>query len=235
MTPAGVRRGATLALPFCASSIVYGLAFGLMAAGVGLSTVEAVAMSALIFSGSAQVAVVQSWSGHPSLLAVFVMVVIANVRYVLMGAALRSWLAPLGTLKASLALLPLVDGSFALASRARAAGDNDAGLLVGSAMISYGGWVVGTGFGTVAGQLIPNPRAWGLDFIIVAFCAASAATLVRNRADVLPASAAVAAVCLCERFAPGPWTVVAAGLAGAIVAALLFREPAPETAQERAP
>lgn len=235
MTPAGVRRGATMALPFCASSIVYGLAFGLMAAGVGLSTAEAVAMSALIFSGSAQVAVVQAWSGQPSLLAVFAMVVVANVRYVLMGAALRSWLAPLGPLKASLALLPLVDGSFALASRARAMGDNDAGLLVGSAIISYGGWIVGTGVGTMAGQLIPNPKAWGLDFIIVAFCAASAVTLVRNRTDIWPALAAILAVWLCELFAPGPWTVVAAGLAGAVVAAIFYREPSPESARESTP
>ncbi len=235
MTPAGVRRGATMALPFCASSIVYGLAFGLMAAGVGLSTAEAVAMSALIFSGSAQVAVVQAWSGQPSLPAVFAMVVVANVRYVLMGAALRSWLAPLGPLKASLALLPLVDGSFALASRARAMGDNDAGLLVGSAIISYGGWIVGTGVGTMAGQLIPNPKAWGLDFIIVAFCAASAVTLVRNRTDIWPALAAILAVWLCELFAPGPWTVVAAGLAGAVVAAIFYREPSPESARESTP
>ncbi len=235
MTLGGVGRGATMALPFCASSIVYGLAFGLMAAGVGLSTVEAVAMSALIFSGSAQVAVVQTWGGQPSLLAVFVMVVVANVRYVLMGAALRSWLAPLGTLKASLALLPLVDGSFALASRARAGGDTDAGLLVGSAMISYSGWVFGTGFGTVAGQLIPNPKVWGLDFIIVAFCAASAALLVRSRSDVWPALAAIAAVAVCERFAPGPWTVVAAGLAGAVVAAALHQNPAQSTVSEPAP
>ena len=235
MTLAGTRRGASIALPFCASSIVYGLAFGLLAAGAGLSTAEAVAMSALVFSGSAQVAVLQVWGGPPSLLAVFVTVLVANVRYVLMSAALRSWLAPLGPLKASLALLPLVDGSFALASRARGAGDSDAGLLVGSAMISYGGWVLGTGLGTFAGQVIPNPRAWGLDFIIVAFCAASAATLVRARGDLWPAMAAVAAVALCERFAPGPWTVVAAGLAGAGVAALLYRAPDHAANRERAP
>jgi predicted branched-subunit amino acid permease len=226
MTRAGFRRGAVLALPFCVSSVVYGLAFGLLATGVGLSTIEAVAMSALVFSGTAQVAVVQAWGGQPSLLVVFVTVLVANIRYVLVGAALRPWLAPLGTLRASLALLPLVDASFAMASRARADGDNDAGLLVGSAMISYTGWVVGTGLGTLAGQVIPNPRVWGLDFIIVAFCAASAALLVRTRGDIWPALAAIAAVVTCEYYAPGPWTVVAAGLAGAGVGAALYRAPA---------
>jgi predicted branched-subunit amino acid permease len=235
MTRAGMQRGATLALPFCISSVAYGLAFGLLAVGVGFSTLEAILMSALVFSGTAQVAVVQAWSGQPSLLVVLVTVLVANLRYILIGAALRPWLAPLGTLKATFALLPLVDGSYALSSRARAAGDQDAGLLVGSAMISYTGWVAGTGLGTVAGQIIPNPRAWGLDFIIVGFCAASAALLLRTRGDVLPAVAAAAAVILCEHFAPGPWTVVAAGLAGAVVAAILYRPSAPPTATARVP
>jgi predicted branched-subunit amino acid permease len=234
MTGAGIQRGAMLAMPFCISSVAYGLAFGLLAVGVGLSALEAVAMSALVFSGTAQVAVLQAWSSQPSLLVVLITVLVANLRYILISAALRSWLAPLGTLKATFALLPLVDGSYALSSRARADGDQDAGLLVGSAMISYTGWVIGTALGTVAGQLIPNPRAWGLDFIIVGFCAASAALLLRTRSDVLPAIAALAAVILCEMFAPGPWTVVAAGLAGASVAAVLYQPSATSAANDSA-
>jgi predicted branched-subunit amino acid permease len=226
LTLQGVRRGALVALPFCASSVIYGLAFGLLAAGVGLSTAEAVAMSVLVFSGSAQVAVVQAWSNQTSLLLVFVTVFVANVRYVLMGAALRSSLAPLGFMKASLALLPLVDGSFALGFRARARGDYDAGVMVGSGFISYLGWVIGTGFGAAASRLIANPRALGLDFIIVAFCAASATALLRGRADFWPVLAAVAAVVVCEYFALGPITVIVGGLVGAVCAALLYVPPA---------
>jgi hypothetical protein len=45
----------------------------------------------------------------------------------------------------------------------------------------------------------------------------------------------VLAVILCEHFAPGPWTVVAAGLAGAIVAAVLHRPPVPLNANAREP
>jgi 4-azaleucine resistance transporter AzlC len=210
-----------MGLPFCASSVVYGVAFGLLAAGIGLSSVEAVAMSALVFSGSAQVAVIQAWHSNPSFLAVFVTVFIANVRYVLMSATLRDWLAPLGGLRASAALLPMVDGTFALSYVSRARGDYDAGILLGSSLISYSGWIAGTAVGTVAGQLITNPRAIGLDFIIVSFCVASATLMYRGRADILPGLAAIAAVVGCEMLAPGPWTVVAAGVAAALTGALL--------------
>lgn len=234
LTRAGLVRGARLSLPFCASAIVYGVAFGLLATGVGLSNLEAVLMSALVFSGSAQVVVLQTWAGHPALLATFVTVLVANVRHLLMGAALRSWLAPLGSLKATLALLLLVDGSFALAFRERSRGDHDAGVLVGSSLVSFAGWVVGTGLGTVAGTLIANPKAVGLDFIIVAFCAASAAMMLRTRADLWPAAAAIGAVVACEWFAPGPWTVVVAGVAAALVTALRY-EPPTSAPPEHAP
>ena len=230
VTRAGLLRGARLSLPFCASSIVYGLAFGLLAEGAGLSSLEAVIMSVLVFSGSAQVVVLQTWTDHPALLAIFITVLLANMRYVLMGAALRSWLAPLGGLWTTLLLLPLVDGSFALSLRERARGDHDAGVLLGSSLISYFGWVVGTATGTVTGQLIANPKAIGLDFIIVAFCAASAAMMLRERAELWPALAAIAAVIACERFAPGPWTVVVAGIAAAIVGAMRYRAPVPAPA-----
>jgi predicted branched-subunit amino acid permease len=226
-TAAGLRRGAHLSLPFCVSSIVYGVAFGLLATGVGVSKLAAVLMSATVFSGSAQIAVLQSWTEHPALLTVFVTVLVANVRYVLMGAALRAWLAPLGLVKTTLILLPLVDGSFALAFRERERGDHDAGVLLGSSLVSFTGWVVGTAIGVSAGQWIADPRAIGLDFIIVGFCAASAAMMLRARADVWPALAAALAVISCERWAPGPWTIVVAALAAAVVGAVRYRAPVP--------
>lgn len=232
LSSAGLRRGARLALPFCASSVVYGLAFGLLATEVGLSSLEATLMSLLVFSGSAQIAVVQAWRDEPVVLAIFVTVLVANIRYVLMGAALRSWLAPLGAFKSTLALLPLVDGSFALSFRERSRGNQDAGVLVGSSLVSWFGWIVGTTVGTLAGQLIPNPRAIGLDFVIVAFCAASATTMARTRADLLPALAALIAVVAFERYAPGPWSVVVAGATAAIFAMLRFK-PEPNAASDR--
>lgn len=213
--------------PFFASSVLYGMAFGLLAHDMGVTAVEAVVMSLLVFSGSAQIAVLQAWASGPSALAVFVSVMVANLRYVLMGATLRSWLAPLGGAKASLALLPLVDSSYAIALRARRNGDNDAGILIASGFASYAGWAAGTALGAGAGQLFANPKAIALDFVIVAFCGASAAMMAQGLKDHLPVLVAAAAVVLCERLAPGPWTIVVASLAAALTAALRYQQPAP--------
>ncbi len=101
----GVKRGIAIALPFGASSVIYGLGFGVLAAQVGLSVAEAVIMSALVFSGTAQLAILQTWSAAPALLPIFATVMIANARYILMGATLRPWLAPLPQGRVMLALL----------------------------------------------------------------------------------------------------------------------------------
>lgn len=230
-TLAGILKGAKLAIPFGFSSLVYGIAFGLLAAQLGFSVLEAVAMSALVFSGTAQVAVLQAWSAAPALLPLFLTVLIVNSRYVLMGAALRPWLGGLSPTRSNLTLLTLVDGSFALAMRERDRGDPDVGILLGSGLVSYTGWVVATGLGFVVGQAFGNPRAIGLDFIVVGFCTASAVMMWHGQRDLWPVGAAAGAVLAGELIAPGAWIVVAAGLVAAVVGALRYRPAPVEAAQ----
>ena len=106
--------------------------------------VEATIMSATVFSGTAQMAVLQMWQTTLSLLPVFFTVLMMNTRYILMGAALRPWLGTLPTGKAALSLFFLVDGSFVLAMREKAKGNDDGAVLLGSGVVSYAGWVVAT-------------------------------------------------------------------------------------------
>ncbi len=238
LTWRGVVAGMRLAIPFALSSLVYGLAFGMLASEAGLSILEAVLMSVLVFSGTAQVAVLQTWAVMPGLLPVFLIVVIANVRYVLMGASLRPWLGDLPARKSALPLLFLVDGGFALGTRANAQGDRDAGVVLGACLLSYIWWCVGTLVGGVSGRMIANPKAIGLDFIVVAFCAASAALLAKSVKTYWPAAAALVAILVVEAMLPGPWVIVAAGLTAALVGAICYRpvnEAAPEITQEAAP
>jgi predicted branched-subunit amino acid permease len=223
LTSAGVGRGVRLGLPLAGSGFIYGLAFATLALQIGLSPVEALLMSALVFSGTAQIAIVQIWATLPGPLAAALIVMIANVRYVLMSASLRPWLAPLPSYKAMLTLSVLVDSAYAIGMRHRADGDGDVGVMFGASLASYFGWVTGTGLGYLLGRMISDPRAIGLDFVVIAFCAAAAMQMSKNLRDYWPAVAAVAAVLVVERIAPGPWAVIAAGLTAAAVAAYRYR------------
>jgi len=227
-TRAGILTGGRMAMPFMLSSVIYGVAFGLMAQAVGMSNLEATLMSALVFSGTAQVAVLQAWSATTSLIAPFVVVLVANVRYILMGAALRPWLGNLKRSQVAGPLYFLVDGGFALAMRSRAAGNPDAGVLFGACVASYCGWVAGTAVGGFTGQLITNPRAIGLDFVVISFCAAAATVMARHVRDFVPPIVAGLVIILLDRFYPGPWVIVAGGLAAAFVGAMRYKPSAGE-------
>lgn len=227
LTPAGVGRGLLAGLPMLGSGFVYGLAFGTLAASVGLSFLESVLMSALVFSGTAQIAVVQIWQSQPGAIAAALIVLVANVRYVLLGASLRPWLGDLPAWKAMLPLTFLVDGAYAAGMRARAEGETDAGALLGPSLASFSGWVTATGLGYASGQLISNPKAFGLDFVVIAFCAAAATMMAKSARDLVPALVAAVVVVLVDRVSPGPWAVVAAGVTAILVGALRYKAEVP--------
>ena len=100
----GVCRGFRVAQPLGIGAFVYGVAFGLVARQASISVAEALLMSAVVYSGSAQLAAVSvmsqstSWTSA-SLWVIAVTIVIVNARYVLYGAALRPWLASVSPLK----------------------------------------------------------------------------------------------------------------------------------------
>jgi predicted branched-subunit amino acid permease len=223
LTLAGMREGFRLALPFGASSVLYGLGFGVLAAQVGLTVVEAVVMSATVFSGTAQIAVLQAWSSTQAVLAMFAIVMVVNARYILMSAALRTWLSQIRHWQAIAVLLILVDGTFAIGMRERARGETDAGVLLGAGLISYFGWNLGTALGFWAGALLPDPRVLGLDFMVIAFCASAAALMWKPKIDPWPPILAAVAAGVVQALMPGAWAVVAAGITGAAVAALRYR------------
>jgi 4-azaleucine resistance transporter AzlC len=225
ITLSGVTDGMRRGLPLLASGFVYGLAFGSLAASMGLSLLEATLMSLLVFSGTAQIAVVQIWPSQPGLLPAALIVLVANVRYVLMSASLRPWLGPVSPWRVYPLLTVMVDSAYALGLRSRAEGNEDAGVIMGSGLSSFIGWVIATALGFVSGQLFANPKAIGLDFVVIAFCLAAAtamARMVRGPRGFIPALVAGVVIVLVDRLFPGPWTVVAAGLAAAVAGAVLY-------------
>jgi len=225
-TADGFRRGFVRALPIGVGVFIWALTFGLMAREAGLSALEASLMSVLVYSGTAQAATVGGLSvgaaAGAAVLAAVATVLMLNARYLLYGASLRPWLAQASPAQAYATLYFLGDANWAMSTKAHADGENDAAFIFGSGVSMFLPWVAGTALGAVAGTWITDPRMLGVDFLLVAFCAAMAMDLFKKRADVAPALAAVVVAVLLDRLAPSGWTLVAAGLAGALTAWLRY-------------
>jgi len=227
-TWSGIWRGFLAGQPLGIGTFVYGLAFGLVARQASISVAEALLMSAVVYSGSAQLAAVSvisqstPWtSANLWLIAVTIMIV--NARYVLYGAATRPWLASVSPLKSYGSLFILGDGNWILSMKAHADGERDAGFFLGSGLAMYTPWLAGTLVGASIGSLVPNPKALGLDFLLVAFSAAAAVALAKSRNDIWTVAAAAAGALAVQQIVPGGWPIVAAGIVGAIVGYLRWK------------
>ena len=136
------------------------------------AVVTLVLMSALVYSGSAQLAAIEIGVSAALLPPLLFAVLLLNARYLLYGAALRPWLGASSPGQAYATLFFTGDGSWALSMKEYADGNRDAGFVFGSGVAMYLPWALGTLVGHLLASWVPDPRALGLDFMLVAFAAA---------------------------------------------------------------
>lgn len=225
-TLAGAARGARAALVLSPAIVVFGMAFGMLAATTGLTMLESAVMSIVVCAGTAQFAALQLWTDPVSWITVGVASLVMNARYILLGATLRDWLSSLSPLKAYLTLFLMYDGNWATATRDRALGERDAAHLVGGGLVMCGIWTIATVAGYAFGGILGEPKRLGLDFVITAFFVAMGVTFWRGKSDLLPIAVSVGAALAVDHLVSGPWYIVAGALAGCAVAAARYHPSA---------
>jgi 4-azaleucine resistance transporter AzlC len=215
----GFRDGIGDSAVLAASSIVYGLIFGALAAQAGFDLLTAGTMSALVYAGGAQVACLQLWAAPLPVVAVLATTLAVNARYILLSAALRPWLARGRGIAIYGSLFTLSDGGWALSIRRWQSGPVDGAYLLGTGLAQYPLWLGATVIGHVIGNSIGSPEAWGLDFFVPAFFAAMAAGLWRRRRDLGPVLSAGIVAFVAVRLMPGHWGMLIGALAGSVTGA----------------
>jgi 4-azaleucine resistance transporter AzlC len=212
--------------PVAVAYIPIGLLWGTLAAAKGISPLEAVMMSVIVFAGSAQFVAVDMWRDPVPVLLLTVTALIINVRHLLMSASLSRHIDGIPRAWHPLVAYFLVDESWALAERRVLEAPLTLAYYLGITLPLAVSWWLSTGVGAVLGRALGDPSALGLDF---AFSAMFIAILMGfwkgpSTAGVLAASGSVAAATHLA-FA-GPWYIVAGGLAGALYAYLTWRSEA---------
>jgi 4-azaleucine resistance transporter AzlC len=145
---------------------ILAVSFGILAENAGLTDIEAVIMSAIVFAGSAQftaISIVAQGGGAGAAVAAATLM---NSRFLPMGAAVGPSFRG-GPLRRALKGQAVVDHSWALSSKGD--GRFDEALLIGASAIAYVTWVTGTAVGAVWGNALGDPDALGLDAIFPAF------------------------------------------------------------------
>lgn len=215
---AGLRAG----IPFALAGGLLSLTFGVLAREVGFSAIGAIAMSAIVFAGSAQFAIVSILAAGGGAGAAIAAAALMNSRFLPMGIALAPSL-PGNWLKRAAQGQTVVDASWAMANRGD--GRFDRHFLFGATSVQYLTWFSGTVIGALGGSALPDPEKLGLDAIYPAFFLALLIAELRDaRSRGVALAGAVIALALVP-VAPAGVPVLAASIAA--LAGLWRRRGAP--------
>jgi branched chain amino acid efflux pump len=197
---------------------------GALAVAKGLSPAEVVAMSLLVFAGSAQFAAIEMWSYPVPVFAIAISTLLINTRHVLMGMSLRPKLEALSATQRAFGCFTLADENWALAERrARVRGISPTYFLV-MGIVLWANWVLWSFAGALLGPVLGDPRRLGADFAFTAILIALIVSLCRGRRSGGVVAAAGVTAALVRLVIGSPWHVPLGALAGIVAAAILPRD-----------
>lgn len=209
------RRVAGRALAIGLSLIPFGLSFGALSVSSGLTVLQASLLSAVLFSGASQFALVSILGGGGGAVAAVGTALLLGVRNTLYGARVGALLRPWGWRRA-LAAQTTIDETTAMIVAEAETTEKDFAYWVTAASV-FGFWNASTLAGALAGHGLGDPATMGLDAAgPAAFVALLAPRLRRRRYQpvaVLATVIAVAAVSFLPAGSPVLLATVAAFLA----------------------
>jgi 4-azaleucine resistance transporter AzlC len=197
-----MREGARVAAPLFPAAFVLGASFGVLARAADVDALAAVVMSATTFAGSSQVAAISVLGAGGGVAAAVVAALLLNARYAPIGISVARGFRG-SPAKRFLQAQLVVDESWAL-SRGRVP------VLLGVGATLWFAWVGGTAVGVVAGEVIDDTSAFGLDGAFAALFLALLATQLTERARVRVAVVGAAIAAVLVPFTPPGVPIIAA-------------------------
>lgn len=148
-------RGVQEGFPICVGYFPTAMAFGLVCRDVNLKIWEALLFSVTNFAGSGQFLAINLLASGSLLFEIFVGVLLVNLRYAFMGAALSSKLeSGIHGIKRLMLAHGTTDEVFSVAVLHN--GLLSYAYMMGLELVSYLGWVSGTVMGFLVGMILPN-------------------------------------------------------------------------------
>lgn len=151
--------GARTTAPILLGVVPFGLVAGVTAVEAGLSPLQAVGMSVVVFAGASQLAAIELLGRTAPATVVVVTALVINLRFVMYSASLAPYLRRLGAPARWVSAYVLTDQAYAvsLAEFRSSAPDERSRLwyYLGSALSLWVTWQVATAVGAVAGAAVP--------------------------------------------------------------------------------
>jgi predicted branched-subunit amino acid permease len=177
-------------------------------------------MSATVFAGASQMVGIELFGTGAAWWLIAFSIFVVNLRHLLYSATSGRRMRHFAPWQRALGFFFLTDPHFAETEReAETNGHFSAAWYLGLGLAVYAAWVVETLIGAVFGRLIPDPKAWGIDFLLTVYFLGLVMAF-RKRSFWLPVVlVSGAASVLAYKTVGSPWHVSLGALAGVLFAA----------------
>ncbi|HEY8623534.1 MAG TPA: AzlC family ABC transporter permease [Casimicrobiaceae bacterium] len=200
--------------PVLIGIVPFGMVCGIAAVAAGASPLATLAMSAIMFSGAAQIIASQLLAAGAPLMVIVLSCLVVGLRFLVYSAAMAPYLRPLDHRWRNVLSFVLTDQAFAgTLQRFRDSDDlrANASYFLGGGVLLWVVWQVATLAGILVGRVIP--ASWQLEFVVPLCFLAVLAPLLRNRVALLVVVVAGAAAIALDDM-PMRLSMICAGLIG---------------------
>lgn len=185
----GVRRGwlkgVSRAMPIVLGYVPIGLAYGVLAQKAGLSALNTLLMSLLVYAGSAQLIAVGLFAGGASVLSVVLTTFVVNLRHLLFSAAVGPFLKRWRKIDLAVFAYELTDETFAVhAANFASEGVPGRAEVFATNVTAQVSWIFGSALGVLLGNVIADVKPLGLDYALPAMFVALLVLQIKDRVQV---------------------------------------------------
>ncbi|MFA7109044.1 MAG: AzlC family ABC transporter permease [Sphaerochaetaceae bacterium] len=220
----GFQDGIPILLGYFSTAI----AFGLICRNVGIPFFETCLYSFTNFAGAGQFLAVNLFASGALLFEYFIGINLINLRYLFMGVALRTHLAPgVKGIKKMIVAFGVTDEIFTVASMKNSdciSFDYMAGLISSS----YLGWNLGTAVGFMMGMILPKALQMAVGVTLYAMFSSLLSVEFKNKGPkvliIAGFSAAINSFLIIVLSFPSGWSFVISMVSTAVIGALLIKE-----------
>ena len=220
---AGVRSE----IPLLIGVFPFGLIYGALALGAGLSPAAAQMMSSMVFAGSAQFITAQLVHESTPGFVIVLTIAVVNLRHMLYSASLAPYLAALPTRWKAILSYLLTDEAYAptiIHYEKEGITPQAHWFLLGAGTALWVNWQISTALGIFLGAAIPE--SWSLDFALPLTFIAMVVPVLKDR-PAIAAALAAGVVALLAYSLPYKLGLILAAIVGIAVGTVLERRKSP--------
>ncbi|SJZ63476.1 AzlC family ABC transporter permease [Consotaella salsifontis] len=220
------------ALPVAIASAPFGMVCGAIAVGAGMTIVQATSYSATVNAGASQLVALQVTSIGGSLASALLALLAVNARMVLYSVIIGRHFGALSLVQKAVAFFLLTDPMFVTVEVRAMTRKVTPTYIFTFGIALYTSWVVCTAIGAKFGQLIEDPRAFALDFILPVFFFAMLMGFRRRPGFYAVAGISAAASIAVYLTLGPPWHITLGAAAGLVHAAITAPSAAARSVME---